>query len=134
MQKTIGYFSTDLDQLMGLAALLAVCACMAILGGAISARKRLYELDIIAGWSLVSLTYVVAGGWMGADFRWITGALLVALAVSAYVQFKRPEALGSADLGRTLILALPMIWLAVVDRGCASWPDIRSSRLLSLKS
>jgi hypothetical protein len=112
MQKTIGYFSTDLDQLMGFAALLAVCACIAILGGAISARKRLYELDIIAGWSLVSLTYVVAGGWMGVDFRWITGALLVALAVSAYVQFKRPEALGSADLGRTLILALPMIWLA----------------------
>jgi hypothetical protein len=122
MQKIIGYFSPNPEQLMGLAALLAVCGCMAIIGGAISARKRLYELDIIAGWSLVSLLFVVAGGWFRLDFRVITGALLIALVVSAYVRFKRPRPAFSIDLGRTLILALPMIWLA----GCmmlSQWDD-----------
>jgi len=112
MQKMIGYFSPDLEQLMGFAALLAVCLCLSLLGGAISARRRLFELDVIAGWSFVSLSYVVAGGWMRLDFRFITGALLIALAVAAYVQFKRPRPIASIDLGRTLILALPIIWLA----------------------
>ena len=97
---------------MGFAALLAVCLCMSLLGGAISARRRLCELDVIAGWSFVSLSYVVAGGWMRLDFRLITGALLIALAVAAYVQFRRPRPIASVDLGRTLILALPVIWLA----------------------
>ncbi len=112
MQKTIEYFSPDLDQFMGLAALSFVCLCLMIVGGAMSARKRLYELDIIAGWSLVSLSYVIAGGLIGLDFRIITGALLIALAVSAYTQLKRPRPIASSDMGRALILALPVVWLA----------------------
>ena len=122
MQKTIGYFTLDLDQFIGLLAVLVVCGFLAVIGGAISARKRLHELDIIVGWSLVSFVFVVAGGWLRLDFRLITGGLAAVLLITAIAQYKRPGPVASLDLGRTAILAFPMIWLA----GCmtlSQWDD-----------
>lgn len=122
MQKTIGYFSLSLEQFMGLLAVLFVCGCITVIGGAISARKRLHELDLIIGWSFVSFVFVLAGGWLRLDFRLITGALVVALFAAAFLQYKRPGPAASLDLGRTVILAFPMIWLA----GCmtlSQWDD-----------
>ena len=110
MQNLIGYFSPTLGQLAGLAALGAVCAGITIVGNAISARKRLSELDMVVGWSIVSLAFVAAGGVFDISFRGITWALILAVAVSAVVVYREPLIAG--DLLRAAFLSLPFIWLA----------------------
>lgn len=112
MNKVIGYFTPTFDQLAGLAALLAVCICLAIIGNSISARRRLPELDIVAGWSVISVAFVVLGGIFDVDFRIIVWALLMVVAGSAVVAFRRSPQIISGDMLRATALALPFLWLA----------------------
>ena len=79
MQQFIGYFTPTLDQLVGLGALLVVCAGLVSIGGAMRGRKRLLETDLIAGWAVASVTFTAAGGLIHVDFRWIALALLAAM-------------------------------------------------------
>jgi hypothetical protein len=112
MNNLIGYFSPTFDQLAGLGAILAVCICLAIIGNGVSARKRLFELDVVAGWSVVSLAFVAGGGVFDIDFRVITWALVAVLAASVIVAYRRPSQIISGDQFRALTLALPFLWLA----------------------
>lgn len=112
MNYLIGYFSPTIDQLAGLGALLVICACLAIVGNAVSARKRLYELDVVAGWSVVSIAFVVGGGIFDIDFRTVAWALGLVLAASAVIAYRRRSQVVSGDLLRAVTLALPFLWLA----------------------
>lgn len=122
MQKLIGYFSPTLEQVIGLGAVILVCFGLALVGSAMGGQKRLRELDIVSGWSLVSLFFVLGGGWVRLDFRLITGALALVLIVSVYVNTKRGFPQLSVGLSRTILLALPMVWLAACMT-LSQWDD-----------
>jgi len=112
MHTLIGNFSPTLEQLAALSALLAVCLCLTIVGGAISAKNRLRELDVIGGWALVSIAFNAAGGVFGLDFRLIVWALISALVLSLVVSYRRPGRMISGDFLRAIAISVPFLWLA----------------------
>lgn len=112
MQQFIGYFTPTLDQLVGLGALLVVCAGLVSIGGAMRGRKRLFETDLIAGWAVASVTFTAAGGLIHVDFRWIALALLVATILAGIFALVRDRRLISPDMLRALAISLPLLWLA----------------------
>ena len=111
MNKLITYFSATQDQITGLVALLIVCAMFLMIGMLIRPQRYMPEIDLIAGWSLVTLVFVVAGGLGGINFQIITSVLVLTAILSFLVMLRKKWADRHIDLIKSLVLALPLLWL-----------------------
>lgn len=111
MNNLITYFSATQDQIIGLAALLIVCAMLLMIGMLIRPHCLMPEIDLIAGWSLISLVFVIAGGLVGINFRIITVALAITAISSFFVVLRKRRNKQYTDFIKSLVLALPLLWL-----------------------
>ena len=111
MNKLITYFSATQDQITGLVALLIVCAMFLMIGMLIRPQRYMPEIDLIAGWSLVTLVFVVAGGLGGINFQMITSVFVLTAILSLLVMLRKKRADRHIDFIKSLVLALPLLWL-----------------------
>ena len=112
MHHYLGYFTPSHGQLAGLGAVLLVSVALVAIGALAGGRKRIYETDLIVGWALVSLAFVLAGGLLRVDFVAVSvGILAVAIAAAIYIG-ARDRGRWPSDVLRAVALALPAIWLA----------------------
>lgn len=93
MNKLITYFSATQDQITGLVALLIVCAMLLMIGMLIRPQRYMPEIDLIAGWSLVTIVFVVAGGLGGINFQTITTVLVLTAILSLVVMLRKKRGL-----------------------------------------
>lgn len=104
-------FSPDLVHIIGLAALLVVCAALVALGAAVAGAPRIAEADLICGWAIVSVIVVVLGTTTAVSFSHIAVAVLVAAIGAAVLVVRRDGRLANSDIVRTVVLAMPVIAL-----------------------
>lgn len=112
MQRYLGLFAPTTDQLVGLGALLAVCAGLSAVGAAIGGRRRIVEIDLIAGWAVVSLVFATAGGPFRIGFTAIATVMAAVACAAALYLFSGRRPPVAPDPLRSLGLAAPALWLA----------------------
>jgi hypothetical protein len=118
----IGLFIPTVTQFLMLLTISAVGAAMAIIGGALSGRHRIPEMNVIFGWAFITVIFTVTGallGWPLEIAGWITVA---AVAISLWVVIKRGIPLLPKGIGRTALLGLPMI-LVVSAMHPSQWDE-----------
>ena len=123
MENYINYFAPTVDQILGLASLLLVSLLIAVIGGAIQGKNRPTEVDLIAGWGLVSLFFVLAGAIFNTDLRNIIIVLICLSALSCSYIIIRERRLIAGDVSRSLVIAFPLIWLAAT-MSISQWDEL----------
>ncbi len=123
MLTYLSYFTPAAGQAVALVAVLAVVAGLAAIGAAVGGRTRIVETDIVAGWAVASLAFVVMGGLLRLSFTPIAVALSAAAAIASTRLLTRRTSPVAGDLARMAALTAPAIWLA----GCmviSQWDEL----------
>ena len=111
MNNLITYFSATQHQITVLIALLIVCTALFMIGILIRPHGDMPEINVVAGWSLISLVFIIAGGLGGINFRFITAGLAFTAISSFFIILRDKRDKYNIDVIRSLVLALPLLWL-----------------------
>lgn len=111
MNNLIAYFSATQNQITGLVALLITCAMLFMIGMLIRPQRYMPEINLIAGWSLISLVFIIAGGLGDINFQIITACLALTALFSFFGMLRKKRDESQIDVIRSLVLALPLLWL-----------------------
>lgn len=74
-------------------------------------QRNMPEIDLIAGWSLVTLVFVVAGVLDGLNFQTVTTVLVLTAILSLFVMLRKRRGDRHIDFIKSLVLAQPLLWL-----------------------
>ncbi|CCQ72833.1 hypothetical protein [Magnetospira sp. QH-2] len=102
----------DFENLLGLAAVGAVMAALMAMGALIGGRSRFQEADLWTGWAVVTVLFTTSGIYLPAlAFSWIAYLLFGLAMVAGWLAWRRDGQLFPKDLGRLVLVGLPLILL-----------------------
>lgn len=82
---------------------------MALIGAWIFGRRRVAEIDLIAGWGVACTVFTLIGVATGLPFLAVAGALLIAGLTGGVMVYRRDGRLAAAGTLRILVIALPAL-------------------------
>ncbi len=112
MLDSLPQFVPSLAQLAGLGAVLISGFALLALGAAVGGSRRLWEADIIAGWGITTLVFIIAGTLAPLSLGWVAAGLLLAAAVCAVVAAGRDGFAAGVGPLRAMLLGLPLLIIA----------------------
>ncbi len=112
MQTFLALFTPAPGQTSAIVAIAVVVAGLAAIGAVLGGRKRVPEVDVIAGWAAASIAFAVVGGSLRAGLTPIAIAIAIAAAAAAALRLLRRESPVNGDLLRIFALTAPALWLA----------------------
>lgn len=112
MQQYLNLFSPTMDQAIGFAALLVVCGGLGALGALVGGARRIGGLDVVFGWGIASLVFVLGGGVLRIGFTPLAIVLAACCGAAALYHIARRRPPVARDLLRSVALAVPALWLA----------------------
>ena len=110
-----------LADLIGVAAVILTGAAFVLIGGLAGGRGRLAEADLIGGWAVVYVLYVIVGVFTGLPLQ----SLIAAVGLLTAVAFARNWRSGwseAANAGRMVLIALPLL-LIVAPMLPSQWDE-----------
>lgn len=114
------HFLPSLDQLLGLIGVLTVVAVFFVIGGAGARVSVPGGAQIIAGWGMATLVFMMAG--VGTDLPLSWTFIAVASVAVALIVLYRGDIPGGSEIVRLLVLALPVA-IAVAATHASQWDE-----------
>lgn len=122
MIPSIDFFLPSGAQVLGLFALLVWCAGLMALGALVGGAKRMAECDLMYGWPVVVIAFILAAFISSLPFTYVAYAMFALSIVAAVLVYRRDGYFIGGDTGRMIVLGLPMV-IMITGLVPAQWDE-----------